>query len=113
MVVDPSTGREDRFNPLNVFLREWQQLKAGTSRYVQTSAMNGSYPSNNMKSFTLLCIDKFIEGKYLSKDGSMRGVNWKKYLEEWELLWKVAHGMTTPHVEYATLPIELFPEDED
>ncbi len=66
-----------------------------------------------MKSFTLLCIDKFIEGKYLSKDGSMRGVNWKAYLEEWELAWKVAHGMTAPHVEYATLPIEMFPEDED
>jgi hypothetical protein len=113
VVVDPSNGREDRFSPLNVLLREWQQLKAGTSRYVQTSAMNGSYPSNNMKSFTLLCIDKFIEGKYLSKDGSMRGVNWKSYLEEWELAWKVAHGMTAPHVEYATLPIEMFPEDED
>ncbi|ADO98010.1 hypothetical protein SSSM5_060 [Synechococcus phage S-SSM5] len=112
MVINPQTMREDRFNTLNWLMREWQQLKAGTSRYVQTAAMNGNVPSQNMKSFTLMCIDYYIEGKYFSKDGSMRGVNWKQYLNEWELAYKVSHGMTTS-TEVSTLPFEFFPDDEE
>ena len=49
---------------------------------------------------------------WLSKDGSMRGVNWKQYLNEWELAYKVSHGMTTS-TEVSTLPFEFFPDDEE
>ena len=58
-------------NPLNRLMFEWSQLKAGTSEYVQTAAMNGSVQSDNMRSFTLLCIDHFIESKYFTKTGKM------------------------------------------
>ena len=42
----------------------------------------------------------------------MRGVNWKQYLNEWELAYKVSHGMTTS-TEVSTLPFEFFPDDEE
>ena len=58
----PTNNEEDRFNTqVNWLMREWQQLKTRTSRYVQTAAMNGNIPSQNMKSFTLMCIDYYIE----------------------------------------------------
>ena len=104
----------DDLNPLNRLMFEWSQLKAGTSDYVQTAAMNGSVQSDNMRSFTLLCIDHFIAGKYFTKTGRMTS-KWRSYMQEWNLAYKVAHGMATvTQVEASsTLPLEFMEEDDD
>jgi hypothetical protein len=104
----------DDLNPLNRLMFEWSQMKAGTSEYVQTAAMNGSVQSDNMRSFTLLCIDHFIEGKYFTKTGKMTP-KWRSYMQEWNLAYKVAHGMaTTTQVEAnSTLPLEFMEDDDD
>ena len=44
----------DEYNPLNRMMFEWSQLKAGTSKYVQTAAMNGSSQSDNMFFYSYL-----------------------------------------------------------
>lgn len=104
----------DDLNPLNRLMFEWSQMKAGTSDYVQTAAMNGSVQSDNMRSFTLLCIDHFIEGKYFTKTGRMTS-KWRSYMQEWNLAYKVAHGMATvTQVEASsTLPFEFMEDDDD
>jgi hypothetical protein len=104
----------DHYNPLNRLMEEWSQLKAATSLYVQTAAMNGSVQSDNMRSFTLICIDHFIEGIYFTKSGKMTPT-WKTYLNDWNLAYKVAHGMvtTTETNDFGTLPLNFLVEDEE
>ena len=115
IVIEDEHGEHDvdEFNPLNRMMFEWSQLKAGTSKYVQTAAMNGSVQSDNMRSFTLICLDYFIEGKYFSKNGSMVG-SWRSYMDQWNTAYKVQHGLLpSSNVQPSTLPLDFLQEEDD
>lgn len=71
----------DDNNPCNRFMEEWSQLSSGTSKYV-FAAINGTEQSNNMRSFSLLMIDKFIQGESISKNGAIQW-DWKDYMNKW------------------------------
>ena len=79
-IVDQEGEIKDN-NPLNRFIEEWSQLSTGTSHYV-FAAINGVEQSENMRSFCLLMIDKFVLGETISSNGRISW-NWKGYLETW------------------------------
>jgi len=76
----------DDNDPCNRFMEEWSQLNTGTSRYV-FAAINGTPQSNDMRSFCLLMIDKFIQGDSVSKNGAIQW-DWRDYMNKWNFMFQ-------------------------
>ena len=63
-------------------------------------------------SFTLICLDYFIEGKYFSKNGSMVS-SWRSYMDQWNTAYKVQHGLLPSSNVQPTLPLDFLQEEDD